>query len=255
MAGAGDFIRIGRQLRALRRRKGLRQRDVAAIARVAQSTVSLVERGHGDRVTPRLLESIAATVDARLDLTIRWRAGDLDRLMDADHADIAAAVAALLRRDGWDPRTEVTFAIGREQGSIDIIAWHAPTRTLLVIEVKTEIVSAERMLRTLDVKVRLAPTVARRFGWDPAVVGRLIVVAESSTNRRRAASLRPLLGPAEVSDSRTLRRWLRRPMGTVDGLWLWSTPGGRKGRRAVGGAHRVRATTSPPRREPVDARS
>jgi hypothetical protein len=44
---------MGRQLRALRRRKRLRQRDVAALAHGAQSTVSLVERGHADRVTLR----------------------------------------------------------------------------------------------------------------------------------------------------------------------------------------------------------
>jgi transcriptional regulator with XRE-family HTH domain len=231
MAGSGDLIRMGRQLRALRRRKRLRQRDIAALAHVAQSTVSLVERGHADRVTLRVLEAI--------DLTLRWRAGDLDRLMDGDHADIGAEVATLLRRHGWEVHAEVTFSVGREHGSIDLLAWHPESRTLLVIEIKTEIVSAERLLRSLDVKVRLAPGLVRRFGWRPLTVSRLIVVAESTTNRRRAGTLRPLLGAEAITDARELRGWVRQPTGPLDGLWLWSATSaqGRSRRRPV---HRVR---------------
>lgn len=231
---------MGRQLRALRRRKRLRQRDIAAQANVAQSTVSLVERGHADRVTLRLLEAIAATVDARLDVTVRWRAGDLDRLMDREHADIGGEVAAFLRAHRWELYAEVTFSVGREHGSIDLLAWHEETRTLLVIEIKTEIVSAERLLRSLDIKVRLAPGLARRFGWRPATVSRLIVVAESTTNRRRAAALRPLLGTDAVTDARTLRSWVRRPTDRLDGLWLWSSAAHAEGRGRRRPVHRVR---------------
>lgn len=238
MAGAGDFIRIGRQLRALRRRRRLRQRDIAVLARVAQSTVSLVERGHGDRVTNQHLEAIAATLDARLDHVLRWRAGDLDRLMDEEHAGIGGSFATYLIDDGWELRSEVTFSVGREHGSIDLLAWHAPTRTLLVIEIKTEIVSGERLLRSLDIKVRLAPGIARRFGWDPLVVARLVVVRESSTNRRRLTALRPLLGPDVLMDARSLRRWTRRPTGRIDGVWLWTGNTGADS-RATGGGHRV----------------
>lgn len=239
MAGSGDLIRMGRQLRALRRRKRLRQRDIAALAHVAQSTVSLVERGHADRVTLRLLEAIAATVDARLDVTIRWRAGDLDRLMDGGHADIGGEAAAFLRLHRWEVHAEVTFSVGREQGSIDLLAWHAETRTPLVIEIKTEIISAERLLRSLDVKVRLAPGVARRFGWQPSTVSRLIIVAESTTNRRRAQTLRPLLGTDATTDARMLRSWVRRPAGRLDGLWFWSSDAASPQRRRES-RHRVR---------------
>ena len=243
MAGAGDFIRIGRQVRALRRRRNLRQRDVALLARVAQSTVSLVERGHGDRIANRHLEAIIATLDARLDHTLRWRAGDLDRLMDEDHAGIGGAVARLLVAYGWQVRSEVTYAVGQEHGSIDLLAWHAPTRSLLVIEIKTEVVSGERLLRALDVKVRLVPGIARRFGWDPLAVSRLVVAAESSTNRRRVTVLRPLLGPDATTDARALRRWVRTPTGRVDGVWLWAS-GDRERRTRPWGAHRVMAPRS-----------
>ncbi|HEY4190087.1 MAG TPA: hypothetical protein VGM28_06685, partial [Candidatus Limnocylindrales bacterium] len=59
-----------------------------------------------------------------------------------------------------------------ERGSIDILAWHAATRTLLIVEVKTEIASAEEMLRRHDAKVRLGPAIGReRFGIAPGAVG------------------------------------------------------------------------------------
>jgi hypothetical protein len=133
----------------------------------------------------------------------------------------------------------VTFSVGREQGSIDLLAWHEETRTLLVIEIKTEIISAERLLRSLDIKVRLAPGLARRFGWRPSTVSRLIVVAESTTNRRRAATLRPLLGGSAIVDARTLRSWVRRPTDRLDGLWLWSSDAASPRRRKES-RHRVR---------------
>jgi hypothetical protein len=53
-----------------------------------------------------------------------------------------------------------------ERGSIDLLAWHESSRTLLVIELKTELTSVEETLRRHDSKVRLAPGIAReRFGW------------------------------------------------------------------------------------------
>jgi hypothetical protein len=42
----------------------------------------------------------------------------------------------------------VTFSIYGERGSIDLLAWHSETRTLLVVELKSELTSIEE---TLDV--------------------------------------------------------------------------------------------------------
>ena len=102
-------------------------------------------------------------------LDVRRRGAELDRLIDEGHAALGARVAEKLRGWGWDVRVEVSYSEYGERGSIDLLAWHAATGSLLVIEVKTEIVSAESTLRKLDEKGRLAAKVAReRFGWARA---------------------------------------------------------------------------------------
>ena len=46
--------------------------------------------------------------------------------------------------------------------------WHEPTRSLLVIELKTELVDLQETVGTLDRKVRLATQIAHEQGWDAA---------------------------------------------------------------------------------------
>ncbi len=65
--------------------------------------------------------------------------------------------------------------------SIDLLAWHAPTRTLLVIEIKTELVDVGDLLSVMDRKVRLAPEIGAGRRWRP---------------RRVAGLVRPLRGAA-----------------------------------------------------------
>lgn len=115
--------------------------------------------------------------------------------------------------------TEVTWAEYAERGSIDLLAWHPEARALLVIQVKTEVASAEETLRRHDAKVRLAPTAWRKRGGEaPASVSRLLVVADGSTNRRRIAMLDPTLRSAYPADGLAVRHWLRAPHGPVSGL-------------------------------------
>ena len=88
---------------------------------------------------------------------------------------------------GWQVSPEVSFSYYGERGVIDLLAWHAPTGTLLVVEVKIDIVDAQELLGTLDRKTRLARRVARDRGLAPRVVATWLVVAEGSTNRNRVA--------------------------------------------------------------------
>jgi Holliday junction resolvase-like predicted endonuclease len=125
--------------------------------------VSLIERGHVRSVL--ILECVLAALDAQLVLEVRWRAGALDRLLDEDHAALVAAVVTWLTEAGWDVRVEVTYSQFGERGSFDVLAIR--DGVVLVVEVKTDIASAEGTLRKLDEKARLALLVAReRFGWQ-----------------------------------------------------------------------------------------
>lgn len=243
-----DLVRFGRIVRALRRRRGWRQQDLADRVGVSQSLISLVERGHGDRVALRTLLRIAAALDARLVLDLRWRAGDLDRLLDEGHAAIGAEMAARLGRHAWRTAMEVTYADGSSSGSIDILGWHEASRSLLVIENKTEITSGEATLRKLDEKERVAPRLAEaRFGWSARTVSRLLVVDDTTTARRRVAAHAALFDSALPLRGVDVSRWIRSPDGAVAGLLFLpvSNRGGVKRERSR--FHRVRVASRPRR--------
>jgi transcriptional regulator with XRE-family HTH domain len=214
-----DGIRIGRRLRALRHHHGWRQEDVGRRSGTSQDAVSRAERGRIEVMPVARLRALAAALDADLVITLRWRGGDLDRLLDEGHAAVCGAVASLLSPLGWEVHPEVTFSVYGERGSIDLLAWHAPTRTLLVIEVKTELTSVEETLRRHDTKVRLARGIAvERYGWRPLQVGRLLVLPDTRTNRRRVGRHDGLLLPVYPLRSGALRAWLRQPSRANAGL-------------------------------------
>lgn len=153
----------------LRRRQRLRQRDVAARVGVSQQHVSDLERGQLGGMTLDGVADLFKVLDARVTLTVHWRGGQLDRLLDEVHAAVVGAACRELQAKGWEVVPELTYAVYREQGSIDVLAWHRSTRIALVVEVKTEITSLEELLRRHDAKVRLAPSLCRdRFGAAPS---------------------------------------------------------------------------------------
>ena len=89
-----------------------RQADVAVRAGVSRSFVSLIERGHLDRVSLATLRRVAAVLDIRIDLIARWRGGELDRLLNAGHSAVHESVARFfLGLPDWMLAPEVTFAI------------------------------------------------------------------------------------------------------------------------------------------------
>jgi len=213
----GD-VRVGVIVRALRRRHGWRQVDLASHAFISQQVVSLIERGHLEAVSLRALRRVLGTLEAQATIDIRWHGGQLDRLVDEAHASVVSATVRRLRRLGWEVEVEVTYSIYGERGSIDLLAWRGPQRALLVIEVKTEVTSTEATLRKHDEKVRLGRAVAaERFGWNAGTVSRLLVLPDTSTARRRMAASEVLSGTYPVRAG-ALRDWLRRPNGSISGL-------------------------------------
>jgi len=157
-----------------------------------------------------------------VELLLRSRANDLDRLVNARHAALAEAVARRISGlGGWMVRPEVSFNVYGERGVVDLLAWHAATRSLLVIELKTAIIDVGELLGTLDRKVRLGRGIARSLGWEPATVSAWLIVAEGRTNRRRVVEHRAVFASAFPDDGRTMRRWISRPGAPVRAVSFW----------------------------------
>lgn len=250
-----DDLAIGRLARALRHRLGIRQRDVGARARMSQDLVSYVERGRLDRLPLWRLRRIFAVFDADVVIVVRWRGGDLDRLVDAAHAQLGELMTRRLREDGWEVHPEVSFSEFGERGSIDLLAWHSSSRTLLVVELKTEIASVEETLRVHDMKCRLAPKIARqRYGWDVRDVGRLLVLPDARTPRDRVHRHAALFSRAYAMRTVAVRRWLRDPRSSMSGLIFLRTTTDVRHRPGAPSRKRIRLPRSrAPERGSADA--
>jgi transcriptional regulator with XRE-family HTH domain len=233
-----DDARIGRALRVLRQRRGLRQCEVAAAAGVSQSTISDVERGRLRGLPVATIRRVFAAVDAGFEGTVLWRGAGLDRLLDARHASLVAGSVRRLTELGWETRVEATYSIYGERGSIDILGALVRVRAVLVEEVKSELASLEETIRKLDEKVRLVRQEIARdtFGWRPAHVGRLLVLPDSTTARRRVASLEPVLAVALPDRGSAVRQWLREPSGALAGILFQPDIGTRDKKYERGGA-------------------
>ncbi len=233
-------LHIGRIARALRHRLLLRQLDVADRVDVGHDVVSRVERGRLAGIRLGTLRSVFMAFDAEVVVLIKWRGGELDRLLDRRHASLAERLVHRLEQLGWAIAPEVSFSEYGERGSIDILAWHAATRTLLVVELKTELTSIEETVRRHDVKTRLGRTIAHdRFGWEAREVSRLLVLPEERTPRRQVERFANVLGRAYPMRGREARDWLAAPAGTTSGLVFLTGADGLRLRQRVGPTRRI----------------
>jgi hypothetical protein len=83
----------------------------------------------------------------------------------------------MLSGHGWEVAVEVSFSIWGERGSIDVLAFHQDTGTLLVVEVKSVVRDSQAAILGLDRKARLAPRIATDRGWPATVAAKLLVVS------------------------------------------------------------------------------
>jgi transcriptional regulator with XRE-family HTH domain len=210
-------------LRAVRRRRRLTQKQVARLAGVSQARVSMAELGRLDSLSIRAIDAIAGAIEVHLTIEARWHGTDGHRLLDRFHASIVEVVVGELTALGWTVLPEYTFNHYGDRGSVDVIAWLPLTRSLLIIEVKSEIVDIQDLFATQDRKVRVVPGLLRRErGWNAATVSRLVVLPGTTANRSIVA--RHIASFAAVLPSRMpeIRRWLRAPAGSIAGVWFIS---------------------------------
>jgi len=237
-----DDQRIGSVVRSVRLKRRWRQIDLATAANVSRSTVSRVERGHLDQLSLEMIRKVSRALDVRIDLVARWRAGDLDRLLNSRHSKLHELVARRFRDTlpAWVLRPETSFAIFAERGVIDILAWHAGRRALLVIELKTDIVDVNDLVGGVDRKRRLAAQIATEFGWEAATVSVWVIVADGRTNRKRVAVHNAMLRAAFPVDGRSMGAWLRDPVRAISGLSMWHDDHWQNGMAGATPVRRVR---------------
>jgi hypothetical protein len=232
---------IGRLHRLLRHRARLTQEDVARSARIRRWKIVRIEANDLDKLRIADVEQSFGALGAQLFLGVSYQGAAADRLLDELHALLIAACVRELRRRGWDTRVEVSFNVYGDRGSIDLLAWHDPTRTLLIVEVKSELGSIEGTLRPLDVKLRRAPAVARdRFGWHAAHIARVLVLPSDRTARRHVERHADLLRVALPATSSEVRTWLRRPSGPLSGIWFVTDAEHVNGKRNPSAVRRIR---------------
>ncbi|HEX5148358.1 MAG TPA: helix-turn-helix domain-containing protein [Candidatus Limnocylindrales bacterium] len=245
-----DDVRVGRILRLLRRRRGWTQSRLAGETGLSQQAISLIERGHSSALAARTLRRVFGALDARWEPAVTWRGGALDRLLDEDHSRLVAAAATRLRERGWTIEIEVTYSSFGERGSIDVLAARASLGAVLSVEVKSEITTVEATLRKIDEKDRLVRRLIchDRLHFDPAAVGRLLVLPGTDTTRRRMRASAVVLDAALPARGATIHRWLAEPRGDLSGIWILADTNSRGGTRLGGGPVRVRRSLPPSNR-------
>jgi transcriptional regulator with XRE-family HTH domain len=206
-----DRFRFGRSIRALRRRRGMRQGDLAARSGLSRSVVSRIELGESRRIAWADLVAVAESLDARLELDLRWRGEALDRLIDESHAALVDRLVGIYRDCGWEVAVEASFSVYGERGSIDVFARQPEVQVVAVNEVKASIGEAGATVMGIDRKSRLAPLLARERGWTCLAVARFLVAAADPTSRHRIREHDDLFRAALPARTRACLDWIRRP--------------------------------------------
>jgi transcriptional regulator with XRE-family HTH domain len=218
---AQDDLRIGVAIRRYRERSGRRQVDIAAEVGVTRQCVSLLERGHLGSSSVHTVRAIAAAVGVDLPFAPRGRGAQFDQLIDEEHSSMVEAVVGRLAAEGWETMVEFSFNHYGDRGSVDVLAWHAARRALLVVETKSRLANLQETCRSLDTKARVVPRLAAQDrGWRAAAVGVVLVLQESSRERGAVARRAAIFSSSFPARNMDVRDWLIRPDRPLRGLWF-----------------------------------
>lgn len=227
-----DDRRVGKVLREVRIHLGLRQRDLATRTGVSTTQISAAEHGRLEHVSLKTLRAIGEALDVRISVDPWWRSGRVDHLLDRAHAALVEYLVRILQAAGWEVRVEHSFNEFGDRGSVDVLAWHPETRTLLVAEVKSRIDDVQDLGRSFMTKVRLLPTVvARDLGWHPVSVSRVLAIVDTRQNRDAIRDHGATLATIWPQRSVAVRRHIADPTTPLDGGILF-VPVRRLGARA-----------------------
>lgn len=204
---------IGAKVRALRKRRGWTQEDLANRLGYSRELISRIENDRLKNVPFGKVQGCVDELGGFMRIDVQWQGERLARLIDARHAAIQNRFVEMITTLGWAARVEASFNHFGERGRIDVLAWHAATGAVGVVEVKSRMDNAEETLGRLDVKVRLAAEIAAGIGWRAERVVPLLVLGEGTTQRRHLAEHAALFGRYDLR-GRAALAWLRRPDGS-----------------------------------------
>jgi transcriptional regulator with XRE-family HTH domain len=244
-----EDIRVGKWVRAARRRLGLRQTDLASLAGVSAQTVMRLEQGRADGITLRTSRAIAAKVGIELYLVPRSiRGADIERQIDWRHAALIEEVIQRLTASGWNCSTEYSFNHFGDRGSVDVMASKPDRRALLILEIKSELRDVQDTLRVLDMKRRVVPgRVAADLGWRPRSIGTVLLMQDRRAERSRVSRHASTFDAALPARTVEVRRWATEPDGDLRGIWFLHFPETTPANRTAA-VERVRAPGSKPKR-------
>ncbi len=208
--------RVGRLVRAVRLKRGWRQVDVATRVGCSQRWIGEIELGRLDGVTVGTLRKVGDVLEIRVRIDAWWRLGDGARLLDAEHARLVEIAVRSLIREGWGVWPEWSFNHFGERGSVDIVAWHEATRTLLLIEVKSRLHDVQELLHTFGKKVRIVPGLFAAERGTPPERGTTAAYIATAAHLATAAHIATML---VVADTPAARRIVREHVATFDSVW------------------------------------
>ena len=179
---------FGRASRNTRLRLDLTQQAVAAAARISRGYLARVESGCANP-SLALMERLAEVLGLRLELTATPPIFLTERRShDLVHARCSGAVDRRLTAAGWVVEREVDVSEGRVHGWIDLLAFHARTATLVIVEVKTRLDDVGAMERQMSWCERHAWPAARRLHWVPRNASAWLVALWSEEVERAIAA-------------------------------------------------------------------
>jgi transcriptional regulator with XRE-family HTH domain len=120
------------------------QQQVADAAGISRGFVAAIE-SRGANPTIDVVDRISRALELEAQLVLRPPLIiDAGRQRDLVHARCSGYVERRLRTAGWQTAREVEVVEARSHGWIDIMAFHAESETLLVVEIKTRLATSER---------------------------------------------------------------------------------------------------------------
>jgi hypothetical protein len=118
---------------------------------------------------------------------------------------------------------------------------------LLIVEIKSEIVDLQDLLRALDIKARVIPGEVRRsHGWQAECMAVVVLLPNNNAHRRAAASHAAILAAALPARTREVRRWIAQPAGSLRGIWFFPCISGRSTGERTSAGRRVSAPRGTP---------